>query len=78
MIEELEWGGVAQYHRELEAYQEWMKNDYIARVMLLSSMQMISWSHYQIFYTKWEAFKETNSVVCRTRLHGLTLCFETY
>jgi hypothetical protein len=45
VIEELEWGGVAQYHRELEAYQEWMKNDYIARVMLLSSMQMISWSH---------------------------------
>lgn len=48
MIEELEWGGVAQYHRELEAYKEWMKNDYIARIMLLSSMQMISWSNSPI------------------------------
>jgi len=58
-----------------------MKNDCIVLNTLLSSMQndiMVELSHYQTTNATWEALEANFGAIYATRLHGLSLHFDTY
>ena len=74
-------GPMAQYRRDLEAYNEWHKKDSRTRIILLSSMNddiMVEFQHYQTAKKMWEQLKFAFGGTSTTRLRSLVLKFEVY
>jgi hypothetical protein len=80
-MEEPEQGNSAQNHKDLKAYQSWCKKDRCAHFTMLSSMHNNLIGEFESYGTTqdmWIALKKKFRGTTVTRLHALTLKFDTF
>ena len=81
VMDEPEQGNIAQYHRDLEAFQTWRNKDWCARFTMLSSMNNDLISEFEYCLTAfeiWEALKQKFGITTLAKLRGLTMKFDSY
>ena len=74
-------GSLAQYRREQESYDAWIKKDRRTRIILLSSMTDNLLGEYDVFSSAkelWDQLKFAFGGTSTTRLRSLVLKFEVY
>ena len=74
-------GDIEQHTRDLAAFESWGKKDRCARFTLLSSMHndfIGEFEEYPTAQELWKALKERYGGTSITRLHGLTMKFDSY
>ena len=74
-------GNTTQHHRDLEAYESWVKKDRCACFTILSSMHNVligEFENYPNAQKMWNQLKIAVGGTSATRLRALTLKFEKY
>ena len=74
-------GSTEQHQRDLAAYESWRKKDLYAHFTMLSNMHndlIGEFEQYTTAQDMWKALKLRYGGTSATRLHGLTMKFDSY